>query len=213
MKKLILLAVFFLMVSTNAFGQAKEITREESQQQIIDASVKVFDGALRINLKEDYFKNGRLTGSREVIKESVSPKKWREVKIDKSGKRIERFEIIHIDGTFYCRKNSGAWKTSDDWCGENERFSAISGEEETTRFTLEETKVNNQSAKHYRQYITYKDDDLRTYWNYTFWTNKEGFFLRREIEYGLLKPKRISSKMTEAREYNPKDIKIEAPIK
>lgn len=213
MKNMIWLAIFCLVVSVSGFGQAKEISREESQQQIIDSSVIVFDGSWRKNFREDYFKNGRLSSTTEVINESFSPNKWREVKVNRSGKRIERFEIIYIDGTYYCRKNSGAWKTSSDWCGENKMYSALSGDEETSKFSIEETKLNNQNAKLYRQYITYKDDVSQTYWNYKFWVNNEGSFLRREIEYGLLKPKTIYSKMTETREYNPKDLKIEAPIK
>ncbi len=213
MKKMIGLAIFCLVVSVSGFGQAKEISREESQQQIIDSSVIVFDGSRRKNFREDYFKNGRLSSTTEVINESFSPNKWREVTVNRSGKRIERFEIIHIDGTNYCRKNSGAWKTSSDWCGENKMVSALSGDEQTSEFSIEETKLNNQNAKLYRQYITYKDDVSQTYWNYKFWVNNKGFFLRREIEYGLLKPKTIYSKMTETREYNPKDLKIVAPIK
>ena len=102
---------------------------------------------------------------------------------------------------------------SDNSCGESKGFVEAMGDEVSSKYTVEETKLNNLDVKLYRQYLTYNDDGAGLhYWDYKFWIGNEGFILRREIETGKVKTKEISSRMIEINEINPKDLKIEAPI-
>lgn len=209
-----MLISFCLVVSSNVFAQAKEISFEESHQQLVTAFGKEYQGKSRINLRYEYFNNGKLSSKSETVTESdVIADRLRLIRTETSDGRIERFELIRVKETFYCRKNNTAWKKSDDWCDNQGFNSGATGEEQSSKYTIEETKLNNQSAKLYRQYIVKTDGQSETYWDYKFWVSEDGFILRREIEEGLIKPKKISSRMTETREYSAKNIKIEAPIK
>jgi len=213
MKKIALSLIVGLMLSISILGQAKEITQEESHQNLVAAFQKEYEGAWRTTLKYDYFENGKPSAKYETVTESDNPDRLRQVQTNTSGGQVEKFELMRIGETYYCRKNNTAWKKSDDWCDENNKFVGGSGDEVSSKYTVEDTKLNNQNAKLFRQYIVNTDGNTETYWDYRFWINNEGFILRREIEQGLLKPKTITSEMTETREYNAKNIKIAAPIK
>jgi hypothetical protein len=52
-----------------------------------------------------------------------------------------------------------------------------------------------------------------SYFQDKFWIDEKGFILQREMEYGSVEPSFVRSKQTDVYEYNPKDLKIEAPIK
>jgi hypothetical protein len=75
-------------------------------------------------------------------------------------------------------------------------------------------KFNNENTKLYQQYTTSADDKNAVYYlQDKFWLNSSGLLIRREIEYGKVQPKSIGSRELEVYEYNPKNLKIEAPIK
>lgn len=204
---------FCLALTINIFSQAKEITGDESVQELIKAYAKFSETSWRKKQKTEFYKSGKLSNITEVIEESVKPDKRRIVKIEKTGRIIKKFEIIAIGETYYCRTNSGVWKKSDDWCDETKYFTKGMEERGNSKYTVEETKINDQNAKLYRQYITYNEDEKGlNYWDYKFWVSGEGFILQREIVTGLVKTKEIFSRMTEISQYNPRDLKIEAPM-
>ena len=145
-----------------------------------------------------------------------NPNKRRYVEIYKSGNRTERDELIQIGEAYYCRTNDGIWKKSNQWCGEL-RISSLPMAT-SSKFTIEDTKINNQAVKLYQQYITYKNEyssnkakEGLSYFQDKFWVDSNGFILRREWELGLLEPKKTYETMVTIYEYNPKDLKIEAP--
>lgn len=214
MKKSIFLIIFIFSFSTHVFGQVKEISFEESHQELVTAFQKNFEGAWRIISKQEFFANGKPSMSNTSNQEYLNANKSRTITVSTKGKITERFEIINIDYVFYCRQNFAQWIKSENWCGGAGKFSvATNREEESAKYTVVETMSSNQKTKLYRQYIIYNDGKAQTYFDYKFWVREDGFILRREIEEGSLKPKTISRKLVETREYDVKNIKIEAPIK
>lgn len=214
MKKIFLPVICCLLFTISIFPQAKEISFEESQKQLVTAFKKENKGKSRVFLKYEYFDNGKLSSKTETVTEADAlTDKLRVVRTITTGERIERFELIRVKEIFYCRKNSAAWEKSNEWCEKEEYNVSNTGEEESSKYTVEETKFNAQNAKLYRQYIIRTDGKTKTFWDYKFWVSANGFILRREIEEGSLNPQTVSNKMTETREYNVRNIKIVAPMK
>jgi len=208
----IFLFIICLGLSINAFSQVKEITGDESVQELVEAYGKLKETSWRKKQKTEYYKNGKLLNVEEEIEESVKPDKQRFLRTERRGKIINKSEIIIIGDIYYCRKNKGTWIKSESDCGDK-FFITGRGEEVSSRYTVEEIKLNNQNTKLFRQYDTYNDGKGLNYWDYKFWINEDDFIIQREIETGLVKTKEILSRMTEIIQINPIDLKIEAPIK
>lgn len=210
--RILLLSIFCLSFVTFTFGQPQEITEDESVQELVKAFGKFSENSWRKKQNTENFRNGKLINVTEVIEEKEQPDKRRIKTTEKKGKVIISSEIIAIGETYYCKKGKNAWRISIDWCNEPIGFRGM-GDQVSSNYTVEETKYTNQNGKLYRQYISYNDEKGLYYWDYKFWISDEGFILKREIETGLVKTKEILSRMTEISEINPKDLKIEAPIK
>lgn len=211
MRKIFLFFVC-LFFSINAYSQAREITGDESIQELIKAYVKLRETSYRTKQKTEYYNKGKLSNVEEEIEESMKPDRQRFLRTERRGKIINISEIIIIGDTHYCRKNKKAWVKSEKNCGET-LFARISGDDASSKYTVEETKLNNQNARMFRQFDTYYDEKELKYRDYKFWINEEGYIIQRKIQIGLVKTKKVLSQMTEIIQINPDDLKIEAPIK
>lgn len=212
------LLIFSFGLTINALSQAKEISREEYFQQYRDGLTKRRAADRRNFTKIENYTNGKLFSTTEITDEFLNPNKRHYLEINKYSDKTYKSELIQIDKTYYCRRNDGEWKRSESWCsgGSASGLSNI----ESSKFTVENVKINDQNLKLYREYTIYKntfspdkDKEGLSYWDSKLWLNKEGFIVRQEINSGLLEPERIYRKQTETYEYNPKNLKIEAPIK
>ncbi|CAN5797010.1 hypothetical protein BH20ACI4_BH20ACI4_01170 [soil metagenome] len=213
MKKLMLFVFIFVTLTTTVFGQAKEITADELRQSFRPAYDKLFEISYRKRSTEENYKDGKLSGKIEIISEFIPPKKRHTITVEMVGDKRQKSEMFIIEGIYYCRKDDGEWTKSQKGCGSGGGFSVLP-DAVSSKFTLEETKLDNVTAKLYQQYMTYVfPEDKISYFLDKFWINDEGFLLRREMEYGWVEPKFIRSKQSDVYEYNPKDLKIEAPIK
>jgi hypothetical protein len=217
MKRFIFSIIFCLATVLSVFSQVQEITNADYWRQYHAAVEMPFETSKRITSKEEYYENGKLGSTTESVDEFLKPDKRRFIETYKSRKSARKDEAIQIGETHYCRENGGAWKKSDGWCIGG-IISALP-KPTSSRFSVEETKINNQTVRLYQQYITYKneyspnkDKEGLSYFQDKFWANSDGFILRREIESGLIEPKRIYNKEVTIYEYNLKDIKIEVPI-
>jgi hypothetical protein len=212
-RKIILLTIFCLAATIGVAAQ-KQITGDKYYGEFNAAEDRSSEISHRKITKEEYYKDGKLNRTTEITDEFLEPDRRRYVYAEKSGANTEKRELIQIGKTYYCRKNNAKWEQSKSWCAGNilRGISNIVSSE----FTVEETKVDNRSATHYRQYRTYKGSVLAGkeerlyYMKQEFWLNGNGLLLRSESEYGLVKTSEILSKQADTYEYNPK-IKIQAP--
>jgi hypothetical protein len=218
MKKLVFLMIVSLATAINIFGQAKEITKEEYYQPFRDALKKGQEISRRNVTQRENYKEGKLSGTEDFIDEYIKPNRRHYIHSEKFADRTQKIELIQIGETYYCRRDDGNWKQSKNWCADGGTF-GISNVV-NSKFTVETTKLINQNVKLYEQFTTYKntyspdkDKEGLSYWQSKFWLNDKGFILREETIDGLLQPERIYWKQVETYEYNPKDLKIEAPIK
>jgi hypothetical protein len=217
MRKITLLFIFCFACVLNSFGQVREITESEYWQQYRSAADMSFEISKRVTSKEESFENGKLSSTTESVDEYLKPDKRRHLAIYTSAKTVRKNELIQIGEKYYCRLNNGAWKVSDSWCAD---LTLTSGPKEiNSKFTVEETKINNRTATLYQYYRTYKSDyelakdkEKLFYFHDKFWVDSDGFLLRREMEYGSAEPKTVGSKEVVTYEYDLKNITITAPI-
>ncbi|HEX8735848.1 MAG TPA: hypothetical protein VF721_11020 [Pyrinomonadaceae bacterium] len=214
--KLFLLLIFCLAAATGVFGQAKQISRKEYYQWYREAFKKRFEASRREVIKKQYYKDGKLSGTIETVNEFLKPDRQRYLRVEKSGGQTTKLEIIQTGKAYYCRKNDEDWTPSNKWCedGYGSGLSNIVN----SGYTVEKTKIDNQEAQIYQEYITYKnnyspdkDKEALSYRQEKIWVDGDGFIVRHETESGLLEPRRIYSRETGTYEYNPK-ITIEAPV-
>lgn len=217
MGKVFFLLVCCLFVSLNAFGQAIEISQDE-YFKIYRESFERFQSTpvRRRVMKETYFREGKPQGSTETITENISPDRYRRAVTETSGNKTEKLDFIQIGEKFYCKKNKGAWKLGEN-CDENSGLSGLSSVA-SREFSLETVVESGKSLKLYRQYIVSKIADetgkeTLLYWETKFWIDDKGNLLRSENESGLKESRKIRRRSVTVYEYNPKNLKIEAPIK
>lgn len=216
-KKLILFIIVCFGFSVNSFSQTKEITQDNYYQPKREAYKTSVEISSRKISKKEYFKDGKLVGTTDGIYETLPPDKLRYIYTEKENGITKKVEIIQIGKTYFCRTNDGDWKESKTWCSDG-GFAALP-DNANIKYTVEETKLDNQTVKLFQQNITYKnnyspnkDKEGLSYIHTKYWLNNKGLILREEVEYGLLEPKQVKSHTVETYEYNPKELKIEAPL-
>jgi hypothetical protein len=217
-KNYIFFSIISLGIVINAFSQVKQINSEDYYQPIREYYKKRNEVSHRIITKKEYYKDGKLSRMVEIIDEFLKPDRNHYLEREKTGDRVSESELIKVGEIYYCRRNKGEWKQSSSWCAGG----GIGGLSNivSSKFTVEIVEMNNQTAKLYQQYTTYKnihspdkDKEGLSYFHSKNWINDEGFILRKEAKSGLLEPERIYSQEVELYEYNPKNLKIETPIK
>lgn len=214
MRKTILFVSMFIALVNVAFGQAREISAIELHQSFRPAYDSLFETAYRNKSKEENYEGGKLTEKTESLVEFIPPKKYHFIVVETVGGKSSKSETFLIDGVYYCKKEKGKWTKSEKGCGGKGGGRSTLPDAESSKFTLEETKLGVVSAKLYQTYLTYIFPEGKlSYFMDKFWINDEGFMLRREMEYGSVEPKFVRSKKTDIYEFNPKALKIEAPIK
>jgi hypothetical protein len=210
MKRLIFFTVLCFGLTINVFSQTKEISSQEFYKPIL--AIYELKNSYRKTTKEEFYKDGKISGTIEIVDESINADKRIYLYVEKYGDKNKKTELVQIGEIYYCRINAGEWKKSDRWCA-NGGISGISNII-SSKFTVEDVKFNNKNAKLYRQFTTFSPDkSVISYLQDNFWLNENDLIIRREIEYGGVEPKSLSSKKSEFYEYNPKDLVIEAPIK
>ena len=218
LKHYTLLVLFCLGVTINALSQTKQITEAEYYQTFNIANKKRLETSSRVVTQREYYDDGKLSKTEKVIDEFLKPDRKHYLEVGKFADKENKGELIQIGKTFYCRNNDENWKPSKNWCLDT-GLSGISGIV-SSKFTVEDAKIDNQTVKLYQRYTTYKntyspnkDKEGLSYWESRFWLSKDGFILREEAKDGLLEPSELNWKSTDIYEYNPKHLKIEAPIK
>ena len=96
MKKIFCLIFLCSVATFNAFSQEREISGDESVQELIKAFMKFSENSYRKMRKTENYKNGKQSNSTEEIEESVKPTRERFLKIEKNGDIVNKFETIII---------------------------------------------------------------------------------------------------------------------
>jgi hypothetical protein len=217
MRKVIWLSVFCLFLTIGGFGQVKQISKNEYYKAYREAYDKFVNTSVRRQTsKDDYFRDGKLNGSTQDIMEVVSPDRFRFIFVEVVGGREDKNEVIKIGDNYYCRKNDGKWQNSRGDC----HLSGGKGITDivSSKYFVETVTENDKSFRFYRQYTIHKNKDFDGkeslwYWESKFRVGEDGRLLREDSEAGLEEAKEMRNRSVTIYEYNPKNVKIEVPIK
>jgi len=212
------LTTFFCL---NVFGQQKDTTQSEFSEAKSQALKKAEGYNRRVIYKREYLKssdgNFRITFSE--ISETILPDKTRNLTIQTTDGVIEKSEEIKIGFFLYERINDGKWTKTDlrkvvyghSLCGNR---IIKSDAKITNKYNVAEEFLNGQQTMFYEGLTTVEySNSYATFSQSKFWINKDSLILRNETTIGRLNPERIEEQTLTEYEYNPKDLKIEAPIK
>lgn len=207
----------------NIFGQQKEITKVQFFDTRTEALKKVDAYNRRVTKKTEDFSrwDGSLQNSYVSISEKILPYTTRSVSIQTIKGVTKKQEEIKFGAFLYERTDDGKWTKTDlrNFGGLIEKNGCIIADNEyynkvKNNYTMAENSLNGQQTMFYEGLTTVRSlDDSITFSRNRFWINKDGLILKSESESGSLNPETIYSKSITDYEYNPKDLKIKAPIK
>lgn len=220
--KIISLFVLSLsLLALNCSAQVKPITKEEyeSAQRIAEANLEKIP--YKSSTKVEEFAGGKLISTEMISEEALPPDKLKWTSVTTSGSEITKIERIYFGSIQYARENGGVWEKigSDEKNGaggEEKETGAmmISGQESPNRkkHTLEQAKLNNQTVRLYTvsTIYDYQPNVLHTYRR---WINSADLILQSEDIESEINSGKIAQRAIETYEYNPKNIRIEAPVK
>lgn len=213
--KFVTILLFVLLNALFVFGQKKNITSSEYYSASSAASQKQYDVSIRIETVSETYSGGNVTKKITTLSEAVLPNKTRYVTREQVGDAVTESESIKIDNFLYKRENGGTWTKID--LSKSKNGIGMGGTAAAScssrQITVEPTFLNNFSAKLYELIKISESDSGLKYTEEKRWISDEGFMLRSENSEGLLLPKTENSKTVTTYEYNPTDLKIEAPIK
>lgn len=216
----LVLTAFFCL---NVFGQQKDVTQVEFSEARSQALKKADGYNRRVTYKREYLKSadGNFRISFNEISETILPDKTRNFRVLTNDGIIEKSEEIKIGFFLYERTGNEKWTKTDlrkavySYDQSGCRMSIIEGDEKiTNKYKVAEEVLNGQQTMIYEglKIVEYASSN-GTFSQNRFWINKNGLILRSETTYGKLNPERIEEQTFTEYEYNPKDLKITAPIK
>ena len=209
MKKLILVLVLIVFFVSNVFSQKKIISQDEFFSAQIRASELSDNSIRRIRTEETTYENGETIKTVTKINEIVDKNNQRFILSEKAGKKLKKTEWIKCQSKVYKRKNDGKWIKTKEWQdGSVDRV--VMGNPE---YTLEKVKIDDKEITLLESFTKYYFENVQRFILEKFYINEKGYVLKIEMSFGVYEPQEVESREIAIYKYNPKDLKIEAPIK
>ncbi len=216
-KNILLLFVILIAASLNIFGQGRAITGQEFYSIINDAGNKRFKLSRREKRTSTIYSKGAVKEIKEETDEFDLPNNRRYLRTLTVGERIEKLELIKIENRYYQKKDNGKWTKEKQW----NLPDSLSGIPVPIRssYLVETVTLNNKTVKLYIFYAVYNEyspapgEEKQGYFENKVWVDDEGLVIREETQSGKPQSKEIKYTKRFEYEYNPKNLKIEAPIK
>lgn len=211
MNKYLMTMMFAIAIASSAFAQTKKITSSDFYKANIEASDLMEDYGRRIIIKTETIENGIVITSVTKIEERLLPDKLRFFTVEKKGGAETSSELIVIGTKEYRRENNGQWTIKN--AGGSGSGSGIGSGSACIQYTEESDFVNGATARKLKQLMINDTAEGLSYDEFTYWYDLQGLILRSERLKGLLDPKIERIRSVGTFDYDPKDLKIEAPIK
>lgn len=207
-----------LVLSENSLAQSNEITRDEYDGPWRTALEKARTLPRRNISKTEIFQDGKVLAIDEWIYEYVPPERIRYIHIETKGGTTQRKEEVNIGKVKYCRKDSGHWEIVQGSCVGG--FVSGISNSISTNYSVENSLLDKEEVKIFSEYSLFQNGVSRnnnnvilTYSENKYWLGRDGLLIREETRAGLVDGKTTDRITVGTYEYNPKDLKIEAPIK
>lgn len=188
-------------------GQKKDISESEFWIAVQRSREKAEGFNHRKTRKVVEFEGAKITRSNEWLTEVVLPDRKRWVDKSKVGAKTSITEQITIGQATYCRKNRGPWLMKD--C--REMTLSGGGSNISQSFSIDEALLNGNKVSHYVYYRTFGKESDPNFDKFECWIDANGRIQRELASVGSIRTGKLFSRNTASYEYNPKDLKIEAP--
>lgn len=209
----VLIGLFVVGVSS---AQIKTITKIEFDA----AKAAAFDAAKnktrRVVTKTQSFDGGKKEGSESLTEEFVPPDSRRSIFSARSGNKVLTSEIIEVGSVKYKRTDGGIWST---WKGTTKPVYQLRGipsdgePKENSTYTITESKLNGRTVQILASVSNKAYGSLPGRTEHRIWIGKDGLVLRTEEIISEDSADDVVFRSVSTVEYDPKGLKIEAPIK
>jgi hypothetical protein len=215
----LLLPVLLALLASITLAQSKDITREEYQAPWRAALKKAETLNRRHIQKSEFYRDNKLVLTEEWQYEYVMPDRIHYLHIRSREGKTQRTEQINIGNTLYCKQGDAPWTSPLVGSCVGRSGGTFGSAFEHERYTVEDVRLDGKHLKHYHSYITaynrFPQDPEKNFTSFSesvYWLNADGLLVREEYRGGRLDPQVIDDQIIDTYEYNPKDLKIEAPI-
>jgi len=160
------------------------------------------------------YSGGNTEQKTTTIFESLSPDRYRRFIREQLSDSVTENESIRLGNFLYERKTDDAWTKVGVTDSEIPKKSGANCADcYSQQMTVEQTFLNNVSVNLYEVFYIHRNDTGSTYIVEKKWISEEGLPLKAETSIRHLATKVETAKIVTTYEYNPTDLKIEAPIK
>ena len=207
-----------LFIATSVFSQNKIITKEEYNSALGNSVPKAAKIPNRMTTVTTFYKNKAVDSTRKLISENLPPDKFRWVNTEERNGAItswnERITIANIE---YSKKDNGEW-IKRDLKAEKSVFGGVLTTtaietKDCWEYLLFNTTLDNQSVNLYFSYHVIELNKILYFLEDRHWINSDGLILKKMSKVSNTIPENVTNMTNTTYEYNPKDLKIEAPIK
>jgi hypothetical protein len=213
MKKIFLLAILVTNLTVFAFSQIKQISSND-YWTVYDQSKNLIPE--RTNRTESKLEQIIDTNTNVIVtelNETLLPNKHRYLRIDfVDGKETKRLEVIRVDSTEYRRIDKDSWQVKDLRRGNGYGSSTLSGRS-CIQYSQESDFVEGTLVTKYRSFEVKNETKGLIFQDTKFWIDTDGLIIKEVRISGQIEPRVEQYRTTILHEYNPKDLKIEVPIK
>lgn len=203
---------FFLSICVLSQQTITENDATQKYLASVDSGDRVFPR--KVTLTKERNKGGRLVEESKDTSEFVSEIKSRHV-YTTFGSQTSTLEVIKIKTQFFCRENNGKWKKSKEDCSPVSFLGATVGPtttKSTTEIVMEGgTKVEVVAT--ISVFKSSKGEDYDVVNEQKVFINLDGTIAREVFTAKMVGAEIFDFRWTTIYEYDPKDLKIEAPIK
>lgn len=217
MKSLSLLLVSFMFVFAGyGFSQTIEI-KDKYEKGLQAAEKKTRETPHRRTAVNKYYSNRALEGTCNIVEEFVSEGEQSLIMTaDKPFDRC-RYSSITVGGNRYTRIVPGGWKKETDDKETNfvtqMRERSVGPPKEVHNFRVTPDKLGTETVTLYFHYAVYELSNGLSFIVHYDWVNSNGLIVKKYTRSSFAIPDNLFSETTDTYEYNPKNLKIEAPIK
>lgn len=213
MRKLFYIFLFIAALAFSSFGQAKSISGAEYQAAV--------DGAFETSAKlprkmvsvRRQYKSGTISKTVENIIESLPPDNSRQLIIEKEGKVITETEIILLKNIEYRRVNKGRWVKQDlNKLKGGFKLGSININPESEH-SVEEVTVGNEKLRVFSVQTMHGAAGNIIYYEWQTFIDNKGLIRKATSKVSQSTTDNLFSDEVTTYEYNPKNLKITAPVK
>ena len=211
---LFIFAAAFLAVTSPVLAQAERMSEADYNTVLMKALEASSARNRRVLTIETFYTGAQVTGTRKVVSDFAGPDAKRiEVSEEFNGKK-SKSDSVKIGYQFFCRDGDKGWKRANKECSKNSIMAIPDGDYEY----LVQADSKDASRKVYTRRASFVDsgaaerDAVRLkFIEIRFSADENGIVEYTETRRGGIEPNSWTSIQVTRYEYDPKDLKIEAP--